>query len=326
MISLGRVLGTQSFLATSQGYGQLLVWLQDHGDLVRVGIEGTGSYGMGLTRYLTSQKVEVIEVNRPNRQTRRRYGKTDVTDAEGAAVSALNGQADSVPKSSDGPIEAIRALQITRRSAIKARTQAINQIKDLIITAPSVLADQLKPLNTYRRIEKCARFKQCEPTDPTKTTKYCLRELARRYQNLTEEVTQLDKHIERLCQQANPELLKTKGIGPETAATLMIAAGDNPQRMKNEASFAALCGVSPIQASTGKTVRHRLNRNGNRQANNALWTIAMVRLSCDNKTQQYVKRRQAEGKTKPEAIRCLKRYIARETYKHLTHQKTLDNP
>jgi transposase len=314
----GRILGTRSFPATRAGYQQLLRWFRDHGQIVRVGIEGTGSYGAGLTRFLAGEGVEIVEVNRPNRQTRRRRGKSDTVDAEAAARAALNGESDGAPKSGDGPVEAIRMLQLTRRSAMKARTQASNQIDSLIINAPDGLRARLQNVDTPHRVDICSRFRPGPITDTITAAKTALRSLARRHLELSSEIAMLDEQLRGLCITANPALLGARGVGPEVAATLLVTAGDNPHRMRSEAAFAALCGASPVEASSGKIVRHRLNHGGDRQANNALWRIVMVRLTCCEHTKHYAATRRAEGKTSREIIRCLKRYVAREIYQLLT--------
>ena len=272
----GRLLGTAAFDADTAGYTALLEWLRGHGSIERVGVEGTGSYGAGLARSLAAADVDV---NRPNRQMRRRRGKTDTVDAEAAARAALNGDAAVVPKSADGSVEAIRTLSVARRSAVKARTVAANQIDAVVVTAPEHLKDRLRALNTARTVEACARLRPDTDSDPVlAAAKQALRSLARRHQALTAEIKHLDAELRRLCERVNPALLGARGVGAETAVALLVAAGDNPDRMRSEASFAALCGTSPIEASSGPIVRHRLNRGGNRHANNALWRIAMVRL------------------------------------------------
>ncbi len=315
----GRLLDTAEFAADAHGYANLLGWLSSHGRVTLVGVEGTGSYGAGLARHLATADVDVIEVNRPNRQTRRRRGKTDAVDAEAAARAALNGQAAAVPKSADGPVEAIRMLSVARRSAVKSRTQAANQIAGLIVTAPEHLKDRLAGHSTASLVETCTRWRpDRSPDHVTAAAKTALRSLARRHQALTGEIAQLDAELLELCEHANPALLGACGVGPDVAAALLVTAGDNPHRMRNEASFAALCGASPIEASSGATVRHRLNRGGNRQANNALWRIAITRLRVDQRTIDYAQRRRAQGKTRREIIRCLKRHIAREIYRLLT--------
>ena len=272
--AVGRVVGSEPFGADHTAYRRMAAWMQAKGQLVGVGVEGTGSYGAGLARYLTEAGIEVVEVNRPNRQLRRQKGgKTDSVDAEAAARAAASGEATAVPKSGDGPVECLRMLLVARRSATKARTQAANQIHALVVTAPEPLKHQLKGMKLKARVRVCARWRPGEAQTTTAYAKKALRHLARRYQTLDAEITQLEVEIRGLCAEANPALLGTLGVGPDTAAALLVAAGDNPGRMKSEGSFAALCGTSPVQASSGQTVRHRLNRGDNRQANNALWPM-----------------------------------------------------
>lgn len=318
--SVGRVVGSESFRAETAGYRRMVAWFGSKGCLVRVGVEGTGSYGAGLARYLTAAGVEVVEVNRPNRQLRRLGGgKSDSVDAEAAARAAASGQATAVPKSGEGLVECIRMLVVARRSATKARTQAANQIHSLAVTAPEVVKHQLRGLRLRARVRVCARWRPGDAQTTVAYAKKTLRHLARRYRALDTEIGQLEADIRRLCAEANPALLAAKGVGPDTASLLLVAAGDNPERMKSERSFAALCGASPVQASSGQTARHRLNRGGNRQANQALWRIAITRMRTDPRTREYVARRRAEGKNKREIIRCLKRHIAREIYQLLTN-------
>ena len=264
----GRVLGSESFAAEAAGYQQMVAWMESKGSLVRVGVEGTGSYGAGLARYLTAAGVEVVEVNRPNRQLRRqRGGKSDSVDAEAAARAAASGQATAVPKSGVGPVECLPMLLVARRSATKARTQAANQIHSLVVTAPEQVKHQLKGLKLKARVRVCVRWRPGQAQTTVAYAKKALRYLARRYRSLDTEIAQLDVEIRSLCAKANPALLAAEGVGSDTAA------GDNPERMNTEASFAALSGASPVQASSGQTMRHRLNRGGNRQANNALWPM-----------------------------------------------------
>ena len=263
--SPGRLLGTAEFAADSRGYDQLAGWLESWGAVGRVGVEGTGSYGAGLTRHLAAAGVEVVEVNRPNRQTRRRRGKTDTVDAETAARAALSGDATAVPKSADGCVEAIRTLSLARRSAVKARTVAANQINAVAVTAPEHLRDRLRGLKTPEMVKVCARCRLDAAGDPAaRAAKRALRALASRHRALTAEIEGLDAELLVLCERANPALLGTCGVGAEVASALLVAAGDKPERMRSEASFAALCGASPIEASSGPRVRHRLNRGGNR--------------------------------------------------------------
>ncbi len=212
----------------------------------------------------------------------------------------------------------IRALRAARRSAIKARTQAANQLQGLRVTAPEELRYRLRGLSTKELVAVAARFRLGDdPRDVPTATKFALRSVARRYEALSAEIVELDAHLDRLVAQAALELVSLPGIGTDNAATLLIVAGDNPKRLRSEASFASLCGVSPIEASSGKVVRHRLNRGGNREANRALYMICLARMRRDRRTQDYVARRTAEGKSKREIIRCLKRYVAREAYRVL---------
>jgi transposase len=313
----GRLLGTAAFPTTPQGYRRLLAWLRAFGHLVRVGIEGTGSYGAGLTRFLGAEGVTVVEVNRPNRQWRRRHGKSDPADAEAAARTALAGQEAGIPKSQDGAVEAIRVLRLARRSAIKARTQAANQLLAIVNTAPDELRRALSGRRLADLITTAQRFR-CQPAStPLMAAKVALQVLAQRWSALDAEVHRLDAQLQTLVTTAAPALLQLPGVGVETAGALLVAAGDNPDRLVSEGSFAALCGVTPVDASSGRQKRHRLNRGGNRDANRALWVVAMTRMSRDPRTRDYVARRTTQGLTKKEIIRCLKRYIAREIYRAL---------
>jgi len=313
--STGRILAIAQFEAVKAGYARLAARLFGFGPVSAAGVEGTSSYGKGLASHLRGEGIDVVEVIRPNRQRRRLNGKSDPADAVAAARAVLSGEASAVPKTGDGPVEAIRALSIVRSSAIKARTQAANQIRDLIRTGPDHLRDRLHILTTSQRVDVCAHLRITDRlTTADRGTRTALRMLARRHQTLTKEITELTRQLDELVTGTAPTLCALKGVGPDVAAKLLIAAGDNPHRLHNEAAFAALCGVSPLDASSGKHQRHRLNRGGNRQANNALWTITLVRMSSDPRTRAYVERRTKEGLTKTEIVRCLKRYIARETH------------
>jgi transposase len=314
---VGRVLGTEQFPTTTAGHRAALAWLRRHGRLVTVGVEGTGSYGAGLARHLTSQGVEVVEVIRPNRQARRRRGKSDAADAVAAALAALNGEAAGRPKTHDGAAESVRMLRMARCGAIKARTQAANQLRDLIVTACEPLHEQLAGLPTDQRVRTAAQFAPGALSQPGEAAKAAMATVARRHQALTAEIAQLDTALAGLVEHAAPRLLVKQGVATQVASTLLATVGDNPDRLASQASFAALCGASPVDASSGKQRRHRLNRGGDRQANSALWRIVTVRMSHDPRTQAYVARRTTEGKTTKEIIRCLKRYVAREVYKAL---------
>jgi transposase len=319
---LGRRLGEASVPTTAKGYEELLRWAEGFGPVGCAGIEGTSSYGAGLARHLRSRGIEVLEVERPRyrRPSSRRnlQKKSDPSDAEAVARAVLAGEATGAPKSGDGRVEMIRALRAVRRSAIKASTQAANQLQGLRVTAPEGLRRRLRGLSTKELVCVAARFRLADvPRDVPTATKFALRSVARRYEALSEEISELEAHLDRLVAEAAAELVSLPGIGTDNAATLLIVAGDNPQRLGSEASFASLCGVSPIEASSGKVVRHRLDRGANREANRALYMICLARMRRDPRTKEYVSRRTAEGKSKREIIRCLKRYIAREVYRVL---------
>jgi transposase len=325
--TFGRRLATAAFPTTPAGYHQLLDWLRSYGTVTAVGVEGTGAYGAELARLLRANRVSVIEVDRPDRRTRRAHGKSDPLDAYAAADAVLAHRAQGTPKTRDGIVEAIRALRLVRASAVKARTQTTNQIHALITTAPSPVREPLRALPTAELIRHLARSRPgSDPSDPACATRTALRRLARRHQHLTEEITDADTELRPLVTQAAPQLVTLLGVGTQTAAQLLITAGDNPDRLKSEASFAHLCAAAPLPASSGRTHRHRLNRGGDRHANSALHMTALVRMRHDPRTRHYVARRTTEGLTKKDIIRCLKRAIAREIYKHLTSTTTTNTP
>jgi transposase len=315
---VGRMVGPKSVAATPDGYREIVAWAQSLGVVEAWGVEGTGSYGAGLTRHLVSVGQVVKEVLRPKRVTRRHKGKSDPVDAEAAARAVLAGVACGIPKAADGPVEMIRVLQIPRSSAMKQRTQTLNNMRSLVVTAPDELRESLRKLSIPRLVAACCAFRPGKPTSLTAVVKFSLGGLAGRYRELDKEIKALDRELAPLTVQASPALSELHGVGPQVSAALLVAAGDNPDRMHSEGAFAALCGVSPIEASSGQTVRHRLNRGGDRQANSALWRIVIVRIGTDDRTKAYVARRIEEGKSKKEAIRCLKRYVANEVFAALT--------
>jgi transposase len=312
--NIGGLLGVESFPTTPAGYEQLSDWLVSFGTLGSVGIEGTGSYGAGLARHLHAAGVTVVEVNRADRAARRQQGKSDPLDAVSAARAALSGRATGFSKGRDGTVEAIRTLTVTKRSARRDRTATINQMRALVLTAPDVIRVRFAHHSTVSLITEAAAMCPRPGEVVDYTTRVALRELGRRAAYLAEEIERLDDLILPLLTTRAPALLAVGGVGPDCAAILLIAAGDHPERLRSEAAWAHLCGSAPIPASSGKTVRRRLNPAGDRQANHALWRIVLCRMSFDPRTRLYVERRLAEGKTKPEIIRCLKRYVAREVY------------
>jgi len=316
----GRQLGTQSFPTTHAGYTALLGWMEQFGVVDRIGVESTGSWGAGLARHLGAAGIEVIEVDRPDRKARRHDGKSDPTDAVAAARAALSGRATSIPKSRDGAVEAIRTLEIVYHAATLDRTRAINQFKALIVTAPDGLRHRLRDgLSLTAQLGRARRFTDNHPDPVELQTRFALRELARRIGFLDDQNRRLEARIAELVAAHAPALLGVFGVGPHAAAQLLAAAGDNPHRIRSEAAFAKLCGACPLPASSGKTTRHRLNRGGDRRANNALFTIVLVRMRHDPATRAYVERRTAEGKTRKEIMRCLKRYVAREVFTAITN-------
>ncbi|MEU1569536.1 IS110 family transposase [Streptomyces mirabilis] len=321
--TLGVTLDGRTFPATAEGYRQLVSWARSFGMLRRAGIECTGSYGAALTRHLRTEGIEVTEVNQPDKAARRRHGKTDAIDAEAAARAVVSGRATATAKTSDGPVEMLRLFKLAKGSAIKSRTQAINQLKSVLVCADAELRESLAGLSNPKLFQQCASLTKSEVFGPAGAARHTLRLLARRIQSLTEEINDLTGRITEAITASTPGLLEVNGVGPDSAATLLIAAGDNPERLGNEASFAALCGTSPIEASSGKTQRRRLNRGGDRQANAALFRIILSRLRWESRTQDYMRRRLAEGKTRREIIRCLKRYVAREIYRIIVPKATL---
>jgi transposase len=316
---LGRHLGALSVPTTEAGYAKFLRWAKGLGELERVGIEGSGSFGAGLSRFLNKNGVEVLEVGRPKRRDQHRSGKSDPIDAEIAARAVLSGTDIGETKGTEGQVEMVRVLRAARRSAVKARAQAANQLKAMLITAPEGLRAELRKLSTAKLVRKAASFRPgALPDDVAAATKFALRSIARRYLELSEEIRELDGQLKRLVTETAPDLAAAHGIGIDTAATLLVAVGEDPKRLRSESAFAHMCGVAPIPASSGKVVRYRLNRRGNRDANRALHVVAAERMSRDERTREYVVKRTSEGKSKREIMRCLKRYIAREVYRILT--------
>jgi len=316
---IGGLLGVETFETTEAGYRKLLEWLEGFGTVSRIGVEGTGSYGAGLSRFLHDHEVEVVEVDRPNRQLRHREGKSDPTDAVAAARAAMSGQATVRPKLRNGPVEQMRVLMVARRSAREQRIQTLNQIRHLVFTAPEPI--RVRFLGRYQKgliAELAALRPRKSSQDPISyVTLTTLRDLARRINTLDEETKRIRRNVEGLVTTVAPSMLELSGLGPEGAATLLVAAGDNPERIRSESAWAHLCGVAPIPASSGKTIRHRLNRGGNRQANAVLYRIVITRMSSDPRTRIYVARRREQGRTNGEIVRMLKRYVAREVYKRL---------
>ena len=310
----GQRLGEHRIPVDTVGYRDLERWARSWGRVSSFGIEGTGSYGVGLASFLRRTGHRVIEVNRGDRRARRANGKSDTLDAELAARSVLAGTSCSIPKSAEGLVEMIRQIKVARDNAQKARTSAIVTLKTVVVNAPAEIREQLDVLGDKALIEKCAGFRLGKVEGSTSSTKHTLRSLARRWVFLDHEIKEHDKILNELTQGIAPTLRDGFGIGPDTAAELLIVMGDNPDRVRNEACFAKLCGVAPIPVSSGMTNRHRLAWNGHRQANAALYRTTIVRMQHHEPTKAYVARRTEEGLSKKDIIRCLKRFIAREAY------------
>jgi transposase len=323
----GKLLSEREFPATWAGYRRLLSWMRSYGTVLKAGLEGTGSYGAGLQRFLQAHDVTVIEVSRPNRQDRRRRGKSDPIDAINAARAVLSEAANSMPKCREGFVESVREIRATRRSAVKARKAALHQIHGLLWCAPDDLRAKLSSYDRAALVARCARLRI--PTngaleDPTVTARKMLRRLAKRIQLLDEEIAEANHELESILTEHTPNLLAVNGVGTEAAGQILTTAGQNIDRLKSEASLARLCGVAPIPASSGTTTRHRLHRGGDRDANSSIYLIVVNRLRWHEPTKQYVARRTQEGKTKKEIIRCLKRAVIRELYRAL--QADLQRP
>lgn len=342
---VGRELDAKSFPTTPAGYTALIAFVGSFGQVLRLGIEGTGVYGAGLCRAVRQVGIEVVEVDRPDRKARRFQGKDDTIDAYAAARAALSGRATGVPKTRDGNVEMIRVLRVAHTSAIKARAVALTQLKAVIKTAPEPLRSQLRDLDGAALIERSVGLRAARGPapvmsphakrpprpgrldDPTAATKAALATLARRIRTLDDEIRLLDDDLETLVAETAPTLLGLFGVGIDVAGQLLVTAGDNPDRFTSSAAFANLCGVAPIPASSGKTTRHRLNRGGDRRANCALYRITLCRLRHDERTRAYRDRRASDQKTNPEIIRCLKRAIAREVYRAIREDfKNLSSP
>ena len=315
----GGVLGVESFPATPVGFAELHTWLVGFGPVERVGVEGgTGAYGAGLARFLRTAGVVVIEVDRPNRQARRRHGKSDAIDAVEAARAALSGRARAVAKTADGNVEAMRVLMVAFRSGRETRTRCLNQLRHLGFCGPDDLRERFRDVRVEALAQNAAGLRPNAGRDAVMfATTLAMRTLARRVLDIDADCARLHDELAQLVKATAPTLLALPGVGVHTAALLLIAAGDNAERITSEAAFAHFCGVAPIHASSGKTIRHRLNRGGDRQANHALWRIVFTRMGSDQRTRVYVDRRLAEGRSKPEIMRILKRYVAREIYRHL---------
>ncbi|WP_422933974.1 IS110 family transposase [Sinomonas sp. P47F7] len=293
----GRELGDREFPTTPKGYRQALAFLAGHGDVAGIGIEGTSSYGLGIARAAVETGLEVFEVVRPERAVRRREGKSDPLDAYQAARAVLSGRASGAAKSAE--VTALRALHNARRSAVKARQAAQVQIRQQLVTSPPEVRERYRSLTrpSDQALAGCRPGVHADPEERLVLT--ALKSIAQRHRNLTEEINRLDAELTAMIEQAAPHLLHLHGVGSTTAAQLLITVGGNPDRLRSEASFAALCGTAPVPASSGKTTRHRLSRGGDRRANNALHTIALARMRNHPPTKAFVHRQRERGRSTP---------------------------
>jgi hypothetical protein len=316
----GRLLGAAAFPTSAEGYTALIAWIRTHGEIDRVGVESSAAYAAGLVRALLAAGIRVIEVNQPHRHARHRRGKSDPIDAELAARHVLAASSIVIAKDTTGIVEAIRQLRVARSGALKARTAALQQLDDLTITAPQQLRDELRRGRTLKtRAALCLALRPASERlhEPAPAAKLALRSLARRVRDLDHEIDELDQQLAQLVNAAAPRTVGLFGVGTQGASQLLVTAGQNIERLKSEAAFAKICGAAPIQASSGRTTRHRLDFAGDRQANHALHMIAVCRLRHCDRTRAYAAKRTADGLNKREILRCLKRYIAREIYQTL---------
>ena len=313
--ALGARLGTMTAPVDREGYLRIETWARAFGPVRAFGVEGTGSYGAGLSRALREAGHRVLEVNRPDRSARRRRGKDDPLDAEAAARAVLGGQATAEPKAGTGSVEMIRHLKVARDAAVKARTQAMLTLKAIIVSAPAELREQLEGIRgKLALVRHLAKMRPGPIVSTTASAKAALEAIAGRWLALDEEIAAHDRELGALVSASAPDLMAARGVATATAAEMLLLVGDDPGRVRSEGAFAKLCGACPIPASSGRTNRHRLNRGGNRQANAALHRVVVTRMRLHQPTIDYVGRRTGEGKTKAEIMRCLKRYVAREIF------------
>lgn len=318
----GRELDDREFPTTPSGYRRAISFLDSFGEIAVVGVEGTSSYGAGFTQAALAAGVHLLEVVRPDRSERRRLGKSDPIDAYQAARAALAEHRTAPVKSPE--LEGIRALHHARRSAMKARHAAMRQIKNQLVTAPVAIREKYRDKTGEDLIVALARARTWTERPPVdRAVLIALKALATRCLDLQAQHAALGEELDPLVTAANPGLRAALGVGPDTAAQLLLTAGGNPERLRDQAAFAALCGVAPVQASSGITTRHRLSRGGDRAANNALYRIALVRMACDHRTKTYVATQRARGRSTREIIRQLKRAIAREVFTLLTTPVTV---
>lgn len=315
MDTIGGILATLTITTDTGGFKQLLDWSSGFGKVLAFGIEGTGSYGATLTSFLRRHGHKVVEAGRPDRRSRRANGKSDTLDAENAARSVLAGFATATPKTADGAAEMIRQLKIAYDSAVADRTAAMVTMKAMLVHGSDELRRETNRKTQIMLARHLAALRPRALESPDDALRHSLRSLARRWQQLDTEAKEMSAMIEQLITSTAPQLLEQFGIGVDTAAEILIVVGDNPERIRSEAAFAKLAGISPVPTGSGMTSgRHRINHGGHRQLNAAIYRTVIVRMRFHQPTIAYVARRTAEGKSKREIIRCLKRYVIREVY------------
>lgn len=316
----GRHLADQEFLAVNSGYRNIVEFITSFGAVIAAGVEGTGTYGAELARTLTQEGIQVREVMRPNRQGRRLRGKSDSLDAYQAAESVLADRGTAIPKARNGAVESLRVLRAERNSAMRARVAVMTQVQSILVAAPEQLRARYRGLAAASMMAVLEKTRPSgDLSEPVNATAIVLKRLAIRYRHLDQELALIDAELDALITVHAPMIRDLQGVGTEVASQLLVTVGDNPERIATEAKFAALVGVAPVPASSGKTTRHRLSRGGDRQANKAIHHVALVRVMSDTRTRTYVAKRRQEGKSTREIMRCLKRYIAREIYDQLRH-------
>ncbi|TFD51021.1 IS110 family transposase [Cryobacterium frigoriphilum] len=323
----GQPIADREFLAVGSGYRKIIEFLHAYGIVDAVGVEGTGSYGAELARVLANAGMRVLEVNRANRAERRLRGKSDPLDAHQAAMSVLAGRGLSTPKQRDGDVESMRVLLAERSSTTKARTASINQIHALLVSAPEAIRHDFRRYDGNKLTVALARTRPTPGTTPELIVRASAKRLAQCHQVPAADIALIDSQLGQLASRQNPALMAASGVGPFVAAHLLATAGDNPDRISTKAQFAALCGVAPIPASSGKRQRFRLSRGGDRQANAALHRIVLLRKRHkEPRTMAYIARRTAEGLSDRDIVRCLKRHVANEIFALLTQNPAVPLP
>ena len=301
-------IGFDRALAAAAGVGERRAWA----------IEGCGSWGRGFTRWLQARGERVIEVERPARPKRRMGRKNDMIDAERAAREALRSHVHVEPKA-EGVRDVIAAAQLARDSAVQAATNAERQLLALANTAPETLAGRLRGMTTSHTVRTCATWQPTRLNNPADTAiAATMRTLARRVITLRKEAGEHLKVLDNHVRQWRPDLLEQTGVGPVVAATVLLA-WSHPGRVRSAAAFCMLAGTAPIDASSGQTGKHRLNRHGDRKLNVAINTIAITRMRCECRTRDYVAKRTSDGKTPRDIRRCVKNYVARDLFNLLEH-------